>query len=924
MHKMIPMTENKHYLKVMKIISVLLVIVFCTLSFDTFASITPKESSAVTYNEPAVLSLDLLGGGGGGIEGFMNWVLDTFISFFLALVSDCHEVPDFTSFRSGSRSLDLTSNKWIPTNFEVTSGKAMKINWTTQGAIAQARKYLVMYRIDPRFARPQIFILKYQYPTSNPLTKETYESDFHTYLNGKLSADQSVISLGKDFTDRIKNNNNYFNFVNRSKITVNEGDVVNISLIGMNDFINKSPAFQGELAGVGNNAAAIYTSTGGLPDNKIMYLDAITWCKGGATNDPNPPYLCSQNGAIGNPAAYTYNHTSFKTRILGILDINSNRFLTTPSCPDGAKGPNFQTPPYTIGQNDYTYNPCLYDRGRTMPISIGGNVIKDTYTPFTHSNASGIDFFYYQGGAGSLDFVDTQNAIPINGMFANQLSSNWLWTDSNNVMSNINTTTQMLYAGRYIMDIVIGNGSVGAFDQQNAIGLQYSIMKDSITPPGGNGINATQTYTANASNTGVLWLKVNNPNTEVMGKITVSYTSYQGDTFLSDILYDGVIYPVQRVILNTAKLFYSALATNPTLQWIIRLVLTFYIMHNALRFLAGMKQVTMKSLLEDVIRITVVIAVLTPTSWDFFYNNVFKIFLEGMNYLFSNVVGLTSNINNPFGFVDVIFRKYTDHRLWVLLLSEVLSISNGLTVLGIAVIIAILSFLSIVLEVVVAYVFAYVVIAVLISLAPLFILCMLFEYTRGIFDNWLSLMFNYMIQPTVLLIFFLLLDQLMTNQLNQAITRACWGYLLEFKLTIPMDWAGMGTWTIPLGLGIPGLVPDFSDNLVPGSGVQSGGTLVGIFLGGFMFCIYTKIASGLNDYVTSVVSTITSAQGGGAGAQTPAISKDIKSAANIITSPVKAVAKDIKEKVWDGKVATEPPKLRGKAGRAQSEEGPGK
>jgi len=216
----------------------------------------------------------------------------------------------------------------------------------------------------------------------------------------------------------------------------------------------------------------------------------------------------------------------------------------------------------------------------------------------------------------------------------------------------------------------------------------------------------------------------------------VSYTSYQGDTFLSDILYDGVIYPVQRVILNTAKLFYSALATNPTLQWIIRLVLTFYIMHNALRFLAGMKQVTMKSLLEDVIRITVVIAVLTPTSWDFFYNNVFKIFLEGMNYLFSNVVGLTSNINNPFGFVDVIFRKYTDHRLWVLLLSEVLSISNGLTVLGIAVIIAILSFLSIVLEVVVAYVFAYVVIAVLISLAPLFILCMLFEYTRGIFDNW--------------------------------------------------------------------------------------------------------------------------------------------------------------------------------------------
>ena len=910
----------------MKIISLFLVIVFCTLSSATFASVTPKTSSAVTYTEAPALSLDANGGGGdaGGIEGFITWILETLLSFVIGLFSPCQEVPDFTSFKSGTKSLDLTSGQWVSTGAWVTSGKAMKINWTTQGATARVRKYAVMYRIDPRFSRPQIFILKYKYPTS--VAAETYESDFHTYSGGQIAANQSVVSVGQAFADRLKNNNNYFNFVNRSKINISAGDVVNISLVGMNDFINKSPAFKGDLAAAGNNVASIYTSTGGLPDNKIIYLDAITWCKGGSAGDPNPPYICSNSGAPGNTETYTYNNANLKTRIMGILDVNSTRFLSTPPCPEGAKGKNFQTPNYTEGQNDYTYKPCLYDRGRTMPISIGGNIVKNVYTPFTHSNASGIDFFYYKGGAGVLDFVDPQNTIPANEMFPNQLSSNWAWTNSADVISNINTTTKVLYAGRYIMDIVIGNGSVGAFDQQNAIGVQYKIMPNDVKGQpqiaAGNGIDASQTYTANANTTGILWLKANNPNSEVMGNINVAYTHYQGDTFLSDILYDGVVQPVQKVIFNTSKLFYSALATNPTLQWAIRLLLTFYIIHSSLRFLAGMKEVTMNSLLEDVIRITVVIAVLTPTSWDFFYNNVFRIFLEGMNYLFSNVVGLTSNVNNPFGFVDVIFRKYTDARLWTLLLAEVISITNGLTVLGIAVIIAILSFVSIVLEVVVSYVFAYVVIAVLISLAPLFIICMLFEHTRGIFDNWLSLMFNYMIQPTVLLVFFLLLDQLMTNQLNQVLTKACWGYLISFSLTIPMDWAGMGNWSIPLGLGIPGLIPQASGAVVPGAGTQSAGTLVGIFLSSFMFCIYCKISSGMNDYVTSIVGAITSVQGGGGGSHTKAIASEVSSArgkvASVATAPVRAVGRELKEKLWDGKVATEEPKLRGKAGEEQA------
>lgn len=913
-------------LNIMKIISLVLII-SSTFSSVSYASMTPKISPIVSYSEAPAFALtdDVVGGGEDGIEGFISWIVDTLFSFVGGIFLPCHEVPDFTSFQSGSKILDLTTpGKWVSTGDSMTSGKAMKINWTTQGSSAKARKYMVIYRIDPRFARPQTFIVKYNYNTGN------YDSDFHQYLGGKLVANQlDANPQGQAFTGSIKNNNDYFNFVNRSPISVSAGEVVNISLIGMSDFLNAVGAsgFTGELSNVGTNATAIYTSTGGLQDNKIIYLDAWTWCGGGYASD-GLPYQCLNISPgvpqpIGNPDQYTYNNTSAsKSRLFGKLDLKSNRLITLPSCADNATGKNFQTPSYSAGYaGSYNYAPCLYDHGRTMAISVGGNVVKSPYTPFTHSNSSGADFFYYQGGTGTLDFVDTTNAIPINGMFANQLMSSWTWTNSSDVMANIDTTTKVLYAGRYIMDIVIGNGNVGDFDQQNDISVEYQIMPDDakgkpqIPAVNSVGTNVPQTYTANANTTGILWLKVNNPNIEVIGNISVAYTSYHGDTFLSDILYNGVVHPVQNAIFNTSKLFYSALITNPTLQWIIRLLLTFYIMLNALKFLSGMKEVTMSSLLEDVVRIAIIIALLTPTSWDFFYNNVFRIFLEGMNYLFSNVIGLTSNVNNPFGFVDVMFRKYTDSELWVLLLAEFISFTNGLTIVAIATTVAILSFLVVVLEVVISYVFAYVVIAVLISLAPLFIICMLFERTRGIFDNWISLMFNYMIQPTILLIFFLLLDQLMTNQLNQVLTKACWGWLIGFTFSIPLDWMDIN-YSIPLGIGIPGLIPVVSGNVVPGAGTQSAGTLMGILLSCFMFYIYSKIASGMNGYVTQIVSAITNVQGGSAGSRTGAISKQVQSGASkvgkIATAPVRFVGRELKEKIWDGKLSTGP-KLRGGA-----------
>ncbi|MGL4226870.1 MAG: type IV secretion system protein, partial [Rickettsia sp.] len=64
----------------------------------------------------------------------------------------CLEVPEFTSFQEGNIGISLsTAGTWQSTGNAVEKGKLLKINWSTSGITPEPRKYLVLYRIDPRF-----------------------------------------------------------------------------------------------------------------------------------------------------------------------------------------------------------------------------------------------------------------------------------------------------------------------------------------------------------------------------------------------------------------------------------------------------------------------------------------------------------------------------------------------------------------------------------------------------------------------------------------------------------------------------------------------------------------------------------------------------------------------------------------------------
>ena len=92
--------------------------------------------------------------------GWMNSTFDSITTF----IAGCIEVPQFASITKNTHSLNLNnSGEWVSTGTYVAKDKLLQIEWSTKGVQPRPAKYKVLYRIDPRFAKPQIFIQRYDY-----------------------------------------------------------------------------------------------------------------------------------------------------------------------------------------------------------------------------------------------------------------------------------------------------------------------------------------------------------------------------------------------------------------------------------------------------------------------------------------------------------------------------------------------------------------------------------------------------------------------------------------------------------------------------------------------------------------------------------------------------------------------------------------
>jgi len=835
-----------------------------------------------------------------GDDRVFDWMNADIMSFTPS--PRCIEVPTFSSVNQSRKNLNVENpGVWVPAGVHVDQGKMLSMSWNAKGVSPRPQKYRVLYRVDPRFSQPQIFIQKYDY------VQQKYITDFNNYRSQILPFYQRNYVFS---STRFDDFNDYFNFVGRQKIPVQKNDVVNITLDANGNFFGSDGDMQGGLGNDGNPISIFTDSSSAVLRNKVMYASANKWCSDIITT-ATPDYTTR---CLAVPGKYLNLGDQIPQLVGKISDSYfTSKINSIPSCPDNADGAD---------------NPiCFYDKGRGFKIDIGGFTIKDYKQKFVYSPFSGKYFLYhYSDSAGDLNFT---TPWPITGMYGNgflQQMIQWkTFATSIDIINFINlilylnanaltTPVNFFHFGGYAMEIEIGqaNAVISQDDLKN-LRVEYYIAESGSPNINTIGSDVAQDFKGNAYTSGWLWLRVSGVS-NLSGYINVNIANYTGSTWFSSVVYGELVSPLRDKYNELSRIIYEKLVSNPTLQAIAKSCLVIYIIIYGLVFLAGAVQITVTDIVIRVLKVGLIVALFSKTSWSFFNDNLFKVFVSGSDYLLTTVVGVTSTVGNVFGFIDPIFDRYGNGDVWALLAIQLLQIHNGLAFFACLAIYSMLIYLRAVLEVIITYCLAFLGLAVMISLAPFFIILILFEQTKSLFDNWLSTLFSYMLQPTVLLVFFLLIDQLMGEYITGVVVKACWGVLIPLKISIDLHNIGIPisfSFSLPFLSGIPFYIPVVSDIGSIGDFFNAKGTFIRVATSGFIFFIYCKLSAGLIDYVTLITNSLTGVtparkegqlQQPGAGNPVHDIMGDIQKATRPVTSVPRKVASFAKEKFIDQKI----------------------
>lgn len=768
------------------------------------------------------------------------------------LLSFDHSIslPNFDYLNSGYTLLNITNYKWHPIDVTVGNGKYFSLK-TIENNFAKAYdKYFVVYRIDPRFTTPQTFIIRYDFANGN------YTSFYHDKL-AKINT--CLAGSNNDHSSCMSKYSDLFS----EKINVKSGDLVEISIVEPNNFFSKTTGELKTPTDQNEGVFHIYTKTG-LTENAVIFMTPSQFCQLQRNAREDDSDDCN-NGLVGDSA-------NIGKRIVGILsDTQSNMMFDTCS------------------RNLTGTQPCAYKYGQGMKISVGGSVIKDVFEPMINYKKGVLR--YYSDSAGDLTFTAPEMIKNNLNEFPQDITS-WRSGSSPLTASYIISPPRSvsdyayynkIFLGRYIMQVDVGRNIKGQFSPE----IEYTIH-DGTTPPSDT---PAQTYdydgnvSINAPANGKIWIRVK-PGTAISnGSLGIEYLSFTGTTFISNTIYTYIIKPVKLGVQRMAKALFINTVGDASFQLIARTLMTLYIIFYAIYYLLGITtKITAVDLINTSIKFSLISVLFSTRSWEFFNNNLFDLFINGTDYILHHVIRLKTSEEHIFGFVDVIISKYTNPQLWLLIGIQLLQIFNGLGFAAIMVIYGIWIFMIAFLQILAGYLMAFISLNILISLGPIFIVLILFEKTKGMFYKWLSALFNAAFYPTLLLIFFIIIDHIMLTQLKRAVLPAKWGELINLGIYIDLSFLGIDLSfpdiELPFLSHIPFYVPTVNNGATTISGLSF--SLTADFLqsiaASLTFVCFAIVAKGSLKFVNGLSSKLTGGVSGATGSKAAGkLEKDIKS-----------------------------------------------
>jgi len=297
---------------------------------------------------------------------------------------------------------------------------------------------------------------------------------------------------------------------------------------------------------------------------------------------------------------------------------------------------------------------------------------------------------------------------------------------------------------------------------------------------------------------GTLWLKVDNVEADYENSygsynVSISYP-IPSVTFLTTILNPIIKMFKDNTFEASKKMFKNitcsgvADKSNCTnyINW-VHALLIIYIVIIGMQFILGMAKFNAQELFIKVTKVIIVAGLINGNTFDFFISYFYPLITGFMDEIIANIAGYSSNANSqttaPFLFIDTLMSKIFFNKAFYAQLLSVFAMGLMGIPFFIMVVYSLTLILSSVMKVISLYLMSIMFIALLISLAPIFIVFILFDRTRYLFDNWIKFIFRYCLEPVLMIGGTIILFQLYEVYIDQVLGHSvCWKCAWPFSL----------------------------------------------------------------------------------------------------------------------------------------------
>ncbi|WP_265021196.1 TrbL/VirB6 family protein [Wolbachia endosymbiont (group A) of Icerya purchasi] len=275
----------------------------------------------------------------------------------------------------------------------------------------------------------------------------------------------------------------------------------------------------------------------------------------------------------------------------------------------------------------------------------------------------------------------------------------------------------------------------------------------------------------------------------------------------------------------------------------VRALLTLYVIFTVVGYMLGTIQLSKFDFIVRMFKIAFIAFAFSDRSWELFGTTLSRLFIDGSTYLVDSFSGYIGEGGRKFAFLDLTAGVLFTAETWLKFLSLMLSGPFGF-IAFLAILYATFMFLKCIISATFKYVISTVLVAFLLSLTPLFIVFILFQQTKSLFDNWIKTLAHVAVQPVILFSSLSLLNQLMYSVLyNLTNFSACYQCLISVNF-LSYDLCLMKS-ILPLGYS-----PGTNVDVALSTGERAGGHFAALPIDLIQAFIYIIIACAMEAFVS--------------------------------------------------------------------------